>query len=872
MRQNSVIGSNDANRIKTLNEIEKNIQNPKRYFEYDYQLVEDALEAAILSRMLEKPRDEVEGKFDRAFRFCHKTNNEKQWVRLHYQRAWTYIHWYDDYGLFLEEFKKFKTYLSKASTIFELELYFNFINLLRGLSFTDNCDLSQYNISFDDEKDYFYNVTKKFIQNIDKPCSVLIADSYFLIQKIADTLYNSLEPNEFLIKLSNCILKSKNYIDYPFESIKKMIELFGNALPNNEEYDLLIDCLVEISAQRTSDISSAKILLKRASQKLTAGYYRESIVFFGKTVVKLAKKESQDGMYISLRGLAQAYGALGLIYAANNCLITAISLSFKSWYEKGFINKRTYYCANELAKNELLLGRIPSFLSWHELFKVVSKQLEISKEEEIYPDELLDACLAVRILNTKNDENLVAALPDILEEQELWISQNSSLYKLGYTDLILGDYKGINIHNTKQLDTHFNLIANQPFKDQMIYESNYLFEKDIILCSNILGCKFIIKTTNKTDLILASEYLLAFFESFFATSLENIFPNRESITIEIIENSNIESLSFTTKNSNSEYKVELSQTSFSNETINDTIHATMDFLIHLMSNNFLLDEINHIETLFKKEDVMKRLSICFEHVNFTYSTLGRSPKLFFSDWINKNKLKQYPMQRKKALLFEQNKDFTFSSPVDKPDGFRHDNRKVITVVDVNLWNTAEWQAFGFAIYKEHMGLFIGFNDGEIGTKIFDDWINRFGKEDKDELINITIIRGIDKLNPFAYRVHITAKINKDTSSQTDKIFITSSKTHDLVPTTPKNLEMLISSYKLFGQYWLWPAEAKENTPPTHYYNKAILKRELSIINAWEIGITDLNSIAIKPTDNPIIPSHIKNAPILKTLEQHNKNK
>lgn len=873
IRKKSIVGSNDATRIKKLKEIEENIQNPKRYFEYDYQLVEDALEAAILSRMLEKPRDEVEGKFDRAFRLCRKTNNQKQWVRLHYQRAWTYIHWYDDYDLFIEEFKKFKPYISEKSTIFELELYFNFINLLRGISTTGNCDLSQYEISFKNERNLFHEIIQKFTNDNNKPCSTLTAKSYVSIQKLADTFYQSQNPNKFLIELSDYVSKSENYIDYPFESIKEMIELFGHALPNNSEYDNLIDCLVEISAKRTSDINSAKILLKRASQKLSAEYYKDSIVFFGKTVVKLAKEESQDGMYLSLRGLAQAYSSLGLIWAANNCLIAAISLSFKSWYEKGFINKRTYYCAKELSKNELLLGRIPSFLSWHELFKILSKQLKINEEEKEIPSaELLDACLAVRILNSKNDDNLIVSLPDILEEQELWISQNSCFYKLGYIDLILNDYKGINIHNSKELDTHFNIIACQPFKDQMIYESNYLAEENIKLYSNILGCQFIIKTSNKTDLLLAGESLLAFFESFFATSLKNIFPNKESIIIEILENPEIESLSFSTTNSSSEYKVEISSISFSHETRTSTVDATMSFLTHLLSNNFLFDEFeNHLENLFKKEEIIERFSICFEHTNFTYSTLGASPKLFFSDWIKKDKLKTYPMQREKALVFEQNKTSTFPSPTKNLNNLRHDNRKVVTVVDVNLWNIAGWQVFGFAIYEDHMGLFIGFEDGEIGKKIFDDWVNRFGKEDKDELINITIIRGIDKLNPFAYRVHITAKINKETFSQTDEILITSSKTHDLVPTSSENLEKLIASYKSLGQYWLWPAEAKENRNPKHYYDKAILKKELSIINAWEIGLTDLNNIAIKPTDNPVIPNHITNAPILKVLERY-KNK
>ena len=107
-KKKSIIGAKDAQRSKRLEEIENNIINPRRYFEYDFQIVEDALEAAILSRMLERPRDEVEGKFIRAFRFCKKVNDDKQWIRLFYQRAWTCLYWYNDYSSFVNDYKKFK--------------------------------------------------------------------------------------------------------------------------------------------------------------------------------------------------------------------------------------------------------------------------------------------------------------------------------------------------------------------------------------------------------------------------------------------------------------------------------------------------------------------------------------------------------------------------------------------------------------------------------------------------------------------------------------------------------------------------------------------------------------------------------------------
>ena len=122
-------GKNDSARLKRLNDLEQSIANPNRYFEYDHQIVEDALEAAIVTRMLERPRDEVEGKFDRAIRFCRKGGNDKQLLRIHYQRAWTYIYWYNDYPAFFEEYKICKSLISPESTINEVELLYNLINI-----------------------------------------------------------------------------------------------------------------------------------------------------------------------------------------------------------------------------------------------------------------------------------------------------------------------------------------------------------------------------------------------------------------------------------------------------------------------------------------------------------------------------------------------------------------------------------------------------------------------------------------------------------------------------------------------------------------------------------------------------------------------
>ena len=54
-----------------------------------------------------------------------------------------------------------------------------------------------------------------------------------------------------------------------------------------------------------------------------------------------------------------------------------------------------------------------------------------------------------------------------------------------------------------------------------------------------------------------------------------------------------------------------------------------------------------------------------------------------------------------------------------------------------------------------------------------------------------------------------------------------------------------------------------------FLESAIIKREIIIRNAWEIGLHDLESVAIKKGDIPIIPDNIENAPVLEVLKKRN---
>ena len=59
---------------------------------------------------------------------------------------------------------------------------------------------------------------------------------------------------------------------------------------------------------------------------------------------------------------------------------------------------------------------------------------------------------------------------------------------------------------------------------------------------------------------------------------------------------------------------------------------------------------------------------------------------------------------------------------------------------------------------------------------------------------------------------------------------------------------------------------KGNQYPEVEFDSAISIKEIHVKQAWEIGINDIEKIAIHPEDNILVPEGIVNPPFQKVLE------
>ncbi|MCF7909805.1 MAG: hypothetical protein K9L58_04745, partial [Candidatus Omnitrophica bacterium] len=201
------------------------------------------------------------------------------------------------------------------------------------------------------------------------------------------------------------------------------------------------------------------------------------------------------------------------------------------------------------------------------------------------------------------------------------------------------------------------------------------------------------------------------------------------------------------------------------------------------------------------------------------------------------------------------------------DTDRHDGRKVFSVIDANLWDQAKWRGFGFLGDSSGVAAFIAYEDIEAGKKIFDNWIKRFGKEDMAEEIRIAIIKGVDKTNPFWYRVHVSSNLRKEAIG-TENLIVSLSRFHEMNARSFQNIDLLIDGYNIEKQFRLLPAQINsDGTGIKPYLDRAILKRTLIVKNAWEVGENDLDSAVIKAGDSPVIPEGVKNPPVFKLLSK-----
>ena len=123
-------GPRDTARLGELEELDQQVTDPTRYQGVRYQLVEDCLRSAILARSLERPRNEVESRFEQATRLALEVDHYQQRLRVAYNRAWTAFWWYEDYTQFSQFYENVEQQTEESILASDINLLLNLWMLL----------------------------------------------------------------------------------------------------------------------------------------------------------------------------------------------------------------------------------------------------------------------------------------------------------------------------------------------------------------------------------------------------------------------------------------------------------------------------------------------------------------------------------------------------------------------------------------------------------------------------------------------------------------------------------------------------------------------------------------------------------------------
>jgi len=320
-----------------------------------------------------------------------------------------------------------------------------------------------------------------------------------------------------------------------------------------------------------------------------------------------------------------------------------------------------------------------------------------------------------------------------------------------------------------------------------------------------------------------------------------------------------------------EYFIKINEHLLEESKLDNLQRILLELLVKVIGDNFFIDDYeSHFNNLYAKEDLSERLSFIYEHRKFLINILGNNPKILLKDWTSSDNIKAFPLKRESVKVIEgklekQPSDFHHFNP----ENVGHNERSVFSIINDPLWDKAKWKGFGFFIDNQGLVIFIGFENGSAGQDIFNEWIERFGQKDQEEMIRITIIRGVDKNNPHWYRVHIGPNLYSKGFPKSN-LFVITARLHEMNARSPENLNNLIAALKYYKKYRLCPAQISNDLKPRPYAI-SIQKTEIIVKQAWELTWQDPCRIVMKKTDQPFIPDGVENPEVLEIIRKSNSN-
>lgn len=896
-------GSLDIARESELNELETQIQDPTRYQGIEYQLVDDCIEVAKLARELELPRIEVDGRFARAKRVAEQYGTHLQKLKCAYNKAWTSFWWYEDFNTFNQVYDSVEYLAVDSDQVTDIELLANLWQLL--WTTVQRSQLNNSDAKIDARTEVLRIELQRLQADKDRPSTVLQSRSIELLMDLSQSHDKPLELKRILSEFHTVFEESKGLVNFSVMPLIKILMELGEYLPSDPDFDELFESVLLLSQERESKATSGRMLLKRGNQKLISGNHYEAIRLLGRAQNNLAMRECRGELIAALALCASAYESAGLLWAARSNMLIAASQAFNQYWEDGTITIQAFACLQRLIWIELQLGQIPSTFTWIENATVIAQVLEFDEEAQerfLKERETQDQVLGILFLKTDfKDLHCLESIPEILEKLGLNHSFIASLYALGHEDALRSEGWIPQEENESRVRELFDAWITQPASHDLLEVPEFLAGDKVELVSQVLGCNIVAETPTNNRSLFISESILAAFEAFFATSLDSeLIPHQPNIRFQILpSNSVADVIDFQIQKENPTnletlIKVQHSVSEsyiadINSEKLNKKLtELVIQLVFHIA---FVSDPEQYFDRLLREESAFSRAFGFANVATAIWNILGKTPKIRLTDWQLNNTENKFPLRR--TVVW--NNGSTQRASVERTtqttsvklklrqgeippdlrsiDHLKHRDRKVYSLLDIPLWNKANWKGTGVVFVPPSkqspslLALALLFQNRDACKQIFSQWNHELGDKDMEERIRVSIITGIDSDNPAAYRVVIG--VNPDWIKASDNSqFIMTYRINTMDPKDSKNLNQFVDSFKKLGFYILIPGYVSQDLASTEvFWELGILKRQVFIRPAWQVGEHDFDLCGIQPDDKIILPKDVEDPPIMRALAQ-----
>jgi hypothetical protein len=609
----------------------------------------------------------------------------------------------------------------------------------------------------------------------------------------------------------------------------------------------------------------------------------EAIMLFGRAAKHLVQHENRADFIAAQTYIALAYEDIGLLWAARASYTFAVNQVYNLFSEDGEMPIVMSTLLNHLIWIEIRLGRVPYALTWlRQKHLIDSKILDLNQNDDLKKNnQLIDAILGILILKTRYDDlNNLNFLPSILDRFGLHMSSLATLYALGYEDAVRHEFG----ERVDDLFEFFTLWLNQPANADLPVTSEWYTRNRISLVSSVLGLKFIMDLPNDMQIISFAESILSSAEGFLATGISRkISPATPLLKCVLEIDTSIDQFRLEEKEDDCgevTYMIKLPNKDVL-QLIKEkkNIELLFPIVAEIIGKNILI--FGEIESMIAEDLAFDRMTQFFQLPITISNIFGENVSSSLKQWESAAGPERFSLLRIKPWsdnLYHSNSRFNYDDCLKKEDSpildleEKHCYRSFVSIINQRVWEKAGWTALFVAIIPaKPIKLILGltFKKKEEALKIFRGWKKKIGDVDVNEIINISIVTGIDRKNPYHYRLLISPAFHS-MDIERSKHLTYSPQIVTMTPDNSINLDNFRKALALGVGYYLAPVtcNTRSNKPILEDEKYWIKKTKINIIEAWKVKEGDIEVPAITPDSDPIIPGSVKNAPVLSIMQRH----